>query len=590
MVKREITLGGNDIYGKSHRPHHCMDDIFRQGGMPAVLAEAKKILENTDIKAPGDEPFFYMTCQKEDGNIVHKVPNQLQFHRILGISPAGFPDGVSPYDAKAYPHTAAGIAKLFYDSVAKGHILYNHSREITMYFDGRRWSRDDKEKTHYIKLRDKFIAMMYNAADCIDGDKEYKQSFLKMVGKIEKPNSAIQASLLSIITIDEEDLDKNPDEINLLNGVYNLETGEFREGHRPEDMMSMLAGVAYDPNAKCPRWDRFIQEIFPGEPEKSDFAQKWFGYCLSGRMLTQSMLMCWGPSGRNGKGTFAETIHTLLGDYAMASDYHLIHDNIKSNSNCDEKARLSGKRFLSISEIPVRKSINAHAVKSLVGGDTQRAMRKYEAPFEFHNVAKITVWPNDKPRINDRTMFTSERILLLVFRKHFSASERDEWLQDTLAKPESLSGIFNWLAAGYRIYRDSGYKFNEPDVMKRDLAEYFEEDDAIVSFLKDAFVEDGSSKLSGTAVYTEYREFCERNGFVPMGRNEFYKDLRARDLLRRTSNCDNALIGFRLRQPGEQRIYSARMDMGMAARISKQPKAKIEETTEDDYAQEEIPI
>ena len=42
----------------------------------------------------------------------------------------------------------------------------------------------------------------------------------------------------------------------LRNGVIDLTTGEFRQGRR-EDYITKQCGVAFDPNATCPKWEAF---------------------------------------------------------------------------------------------------------------------------------------------------------------------------------------------------------------------------------------------------------------------------------------------------------------------------------------------
>ena len=59
------------------------------------------------------------------------------------------------------------------------------------------------------------------------------------------------------------DLDANPYLLNVANGTVDFRTGELQP-HRREDLITKLAPVEYDPNATCPRFLEFLDEIFDG--------------------------------------------------------------------------------------------------------------------------------------------------------------------------------------------------------------------------------------------------------------------------------------------------------------------------------------
>src|SRR5690606_24902011 len=65
---------------------------------------------------------------------------------------------------------------------------------------------------------------------------------------------------------DPDMFDADPWLLNVENGTLDLRTGELRP-HRREDMLTKMAGATYDPNAKCSRWERFLQEVMDGDEE-----------------------------------------------------------------------------------------------------------------------------------------------------------------------------------------------------------------------------------------------------------------------------------------------------------------------------------
>ena len=88
---------------------------------------------------------------------------------------------------------------------------------------------------------------------------------------------------------------------------------EFRE-HRPDDFLTMVSGIAYDPNAVCPRWNSFISEVMCNDSELASYLQRALGYALTGDTSLECMFILYGATSRNGKGTTMETFLKIMGD------------------------------------------------------------------------------------------------------------------------------------------------------------------------------------------------------------------------------------------------------------------------------------
>ncbi|MGH8585169.1 MAG: hypothetical protein ACREWE_02925 [Gammaproteobacteria bacterium] len=48
--------------------------------------------------------------------------------------------------------------------------------------------------------------------------------------------------------------------LNVLNGTIDLQTGKLRP-HAREDYITRCLDVDYDPDAKCPTWERFMRTV-----------------------------------------------------------------------------------------------------------------------------------------------------------------------------------------------------------------------------------------------------------------------------------------------------------------------------------------
>ena len=128
-----------------------------------------------------------------------------------------------------------------------------------------------------------------------------------------------------------EQFDKNKGLLNLRNGILNLARRELVPHDRAR-YITRMAQVDYDPAAKAPVWEAFIQSVTGGDAQLAEYLQVMVGYCLCGSTREQCMFFLYGD-GANGKSTFLETLAKMLGDYCM---------NAQADTIASTRSRSSG--------------------------------------------------------------------------------------------------------------------------------------------------------------------------------------------------------------------------------------------------------
>ena len=103
----------------------------------------------------------------------------------------------------------------------------------------------------------------------------------------------------------------------LANGVLDMETLSLSP-HSPDQRFTLQLPTAYDAEAACPRFLRFLEEILP-EDEARETVQMLFGYCLVPGNWLQVAFMLHG-GGNNGKSTLFGALTALLGSDAISSE------------------------------------------------------------------------------------------------------------------------------------------------------------------------------------------------------------------------------------------------------------------------------
>lgn len=122
--------------------------------------------------------------------------------------------------------------------------------------------------------------------------------------------------------------------------------------HDPEDKLTKISDVAYDPDARCEWLEMFVDEIMSGDEARARFLQRALGYALSGDSRFECLFILYGATTRNGKGTLMESVLKVMGDYGSTVRPETISmkQNVSSQNPTEDIARLAGIRFANISE------------------------------------------------------------------------------------------------------------------------------------------------------------------------------------------------------------------------------------------------
>lgn len=364
-------------------------------------------------------------------------------------------------------------------------------------------------------------------------------------GKISTCNECVQSDMDSV---GEFDADVNL--LNCKNGTLDLKTMKFRS-HNPDDKITKIADVVYDPNAKCPRFDQFLTEVMSGDADKSAFLQKALGYALSGDSRFECLFFLYGATTRNGKSTLMESVLRVFGDYGLTVAPETIAAKQRNSSGPSEDlARLAGRRLANISEPSRGMRLNAAQVKSMTGNDSINARFLHCNSFDFRPQFKLYINTNYLPSVDDMSLFSSNRVRVIPFDRHFEPQEQDPNLKHLFAKEESKSAILNWLIAGWQLLQKEG--LNSPAAVVEATKEYSRDSNKIALFAEEKLIEDRTGEARTAAVYERYKEWCDVNGCLPENSTNFKKSLQAIGTIVRKRPRDGSekttlLLGYRLK-------------------------------------------
>lgn len=214
------------------------------------------------------------------------------------------------------------------------------------------------------------------------------------------------------LAVNVEALDVDPFAFNTLNGTLDLRSGELHP-HNPDDLITRLAPVHFDPAAKCPLWESVLDRIMAGNAALIGYLQRLFGMCMTGDISEQVLPMLYG-GGANGKTATVDTVAGLMGDYAGEAPPDLLL--MRSNpEHPTELADLCGRRLVVASETDEGRRLRVQLVKRLTGNSRLKARYMRGDYFEFARTHKMILTTNNRPVIKETTLAIWRRIQLVPF-------------------------------------------------------------------------------------------------------------------------------------------------------------------------------
>lgn len=334
-------------------------------------------------------------------------------------------------------------------------------------------------------------------------------------------DAALETKMRSEVGAAAADFDADPLLLGTPGGVVDLRTGRLRPGRRG-DMISRVTGVEVAPEgARSEEWEKFLEAVFPGDAEMWEFLQRLAGYCLTGLTREERFFFFHG-TGRNGKGTFLETLMTVMGDYATVAPSGLFLSN--SNLNLENfLAGLDGARMIWGSEIDRGRMWNEALLKEISGGEPMTAMKKYRDSYTFHPQATLIIAGNTQPSfrgVSDTAM--RSRVALVMFEQTFAGKE-DRGLKARLKGPEAPA-ILRWAVDGARMYLKSGLPL--PKSVQDASKEYMDDNDVLLCFVEDECERDEKAWTPTALLFERYRNWAHAQGIKAFGQRTITKMLK----------------------------------------------------------------
>jgi putative DNA primase/helicase len=330
-------------------------------------------------------------------------------------------------------------------------------------------------------------------------------------------------NLLKSRTVAEVSFDRNP-VLSFQNGTLEIETGKFRDFSQA-DYCSIIMDYDYNPDATCPVWERFIEDVTDEEPRRAENLQFIAGYALFSDCRHQKVFILVG-SGGNGKSVYLEIIQKLFGDK------NVTHVEPTGLTDSFQRIRLKDSLLNIGSDINSnfsRGEIREWLLK-IADGTSIQACYKGLDNVDFMPRCKLVYACNALPTaeiingLNRRMQFIDFPCQYVETPDPQKPKQKPRDINLVTKLNAELPGIFNWAYAGYKLLTTVGYFTDTPE--QQTLMRQFEQTSNPV----DVFCEDRADSFNGSVsredIYYWYTLWCDETGHKPLSRERFLPKFR----------------------------------------------------------------
>lgn len=311
---------------------------------------------------------------------------------------------------------------------------------------------------------------------------------------------------------------------NFINGTLELDTGVFREA-RPGDYCSIQSKYPYNPQATCPKWEQFINDVTGDDARAAEILQFIPAYALFHDCPHEKIFVLTGEGG-NGKSKYLQLLGELFGENNCS---HLppraLLDKFQVIQFRSSIINLAGEIRSDLRDVEEQ-------MKLISSGEPISACYKGEQFVTFRPRTKLVYACNNQLFSGDTSEGLARRLIIVDFKMRFVDNpdpmdpyqrQRDITIADSLLEEISTGGIFNWVYAGYQMLRKVGY-FTETKDQQDLIRDFKSASDPVLLFYEE--LAPTEERLTNDQLYCNYRTWCDRNGYHPLNSSWFHRSFK----------------------------------------------------------------
>ena len=553
-------LGAHPGHRNDSVYHYCLKHLFQHRGLNRMEALAACILANQLNDPPLEreelETIVGSAWKKfqASGAVSAPVPGQALKHfspwtpKDRAELPSNWlreiePDGNESYEELnfSYDYERIGMSCAISDESLADRIIQkygpriNHAHVGGFYvYNDLIWANADGEgeRLVYQMMRETFSRVPYEpAVERYFVNAKGEMQYPKLVSFQKDVHSANRLGAVSHLlskraelatTKDQFNREEEADIIAVPNGILDIRSGELLKPN-PKYRLTHITGCPFEPTAKCPLWDYWVDSAMGSDPDLIRYLQKVTGYFLSGRTHLQSVFVAFGVGG-TGKSVYLHVLSKLLAGYCHEVDKKVLVQGMGSeNAKLSSLAQALHCRLATVQELSSDEKWDETMVKAISGNDPVVAKLSHKDTLTFTPRFKVCVRANNLPTSDQLDDALWARLKFLPFSVRFrGTAKEDQHLPEKLCR--ELPGILNWAVAGYQALMDSGLQEPAQAALQRKKSQ--QEAEPVRMFLEE-FCEPAPARegVKYSDFQNAFENFCRDRGLPIHGKQQIRRVL-----------------------------------------------------------------
>jgi len=297
--------------------------------------------------------------------------------------------------------------------------------------------------------------------------------------------------------------------INVDNGELHIRSDGSWEllDHNPDNRMTYVLPVSYDPDAECPEYDRAIRQVMCHDDELLRHFEEVAGYLIQPRRYEKNYFMFYGQRGNNGKSKVKDLICQLIGNTNVLS---VKLDKFGGGNH--DNASLVGKMLLVDDDMKKGIKLDDGLLKTISELKLLTANPKGKATYQFMSYAAVLMCTNHWPMTTDLTKAMISRANIIPFNAYFDehADTTDKELFTRIAENE-LSGVLNRFLEGFRRMKRRG-RWLYPEACNETKKDWLLHTNNLFQFVDIYMEDDDDSYIDSPSLRDVYLQWCAMEG------------------------------------------------------------------------------
>jgi len=395
-------------------------------------------------------------------------------------------------------------------------------------WDGQRWAVDVDGAA--VRAAKSTIRQMYLEASALPDEDARKQH---MKWALSSESATRIRAMVELATTEPEIIarseafDADPWALNCPNGTIDLRTGELRLHHR-DALLTKVTGAEYDPNARDPILDRFLNDATNGQDDFRQYLQRAIGYTLAGVTDEEDVFLLLGPGG-SGKTTLIEAMLAALGDYGVKATFSTFLARRSGVGDGDtprpDLLAMRGARLVAAVEPEKGRRLDASVLKEISGGDSVTARGLYQSRgVTFRPTHTIWLAANSAPKMDDSDSGLWRRLKSLPFEHAIPEDKQDPKIKAHLLSPDGQCAVLAWAVEGCLAWQHE--RLRPPEIVQRRTSQLRLEFDPLHEFFVERCTFDTEATTPATELRDAYITWAMATGAKPLNDREWGHRLR----------------------------------------------------------------